>query len=45
MANSTRPTKSNDRISAPDVQPGGPRRFFLVDCDGSLPRCIDNGSR
>lgn len=23
---------------------GAPRFFALIDCDGSLPRCIDNGS-
>ena len=33
------------RISAPEVQPSVPRMFFLVDCDGSLLRCIDNRSR
>ena len=33
------------RISAPELQPGVPRMFYLVDCDGSLLRCIDNRSR
>ncbi len=33
------------RMSAPEKLPGVPRMFFLVDCDGSLLRCIDNRVR
>ncbi len=42
MAKVTRPAISNDPISAPEVQPGGPRMVFAVGRDGSLPRCIGN---
>ena len=38
-------TVSIPRMGAPERMPGVPRMFFLVDCDGSLLRCIDNRSR
>ena len=32
------------RLTPPATEPSGLRIFALVDCDGSLIRCIENGS-
>ncbi len=36
--------RSIPRLTPPQTEPSGLRMFALVDIDGSLIRCIDNGS-
>ncbi len=35
--------RSTPRLTPPEQHPGIPRMFALVDCDGSLLRCLQNG--
>jgi hypothetical protein len=35
--------RATPRLTPPEQRPGIPRMFALIDCDGSLLRCLQNG--